>query len=68
MRKADYATLAQLLAEERRSCYVQMRTGCGGERDIGRARMNHAEALARTFAMRASVNREEFLKACGIEP
>lgn len=67
MRKADYAALAEILSDERKAGYVKMRTGCGSEQDIGLARMNHAEAVARTFAKRTRVNETEFLKACGIE-
>lgn len=67
MRKADYQTLAEILSEERKAGYVQMRTGLNEERNIGRARMNRAEAIARTFAASASVDKAAFLEACGVE-
>lgn len=67
MRKADYAALAAILraqythavcaeiSDEKRKEYWQ------GQKFL-------CEGIAEQFASRASVNRAEFLKACGIEP
>lgn len=69
MRKADYATLAAIIAHD-----------CGefarAEKETNDPRLATTAACARTalqnvareFAKTASVNRAEFLKACGIEP
>jgi hypothetical protein len=68
MRKADYALLARLLqtrylhALELFSEYNDMET-----RKAGKERMHLVEGLANSFAANASVDRVQFLKACGIE-
>lgn len=59
MRKADYTLLAQSIKKQIEAA----------ERETERAAMQYAiKSVARDFAARASVNRAEFLKACGIEP
>ena len=68
MRKADYAILAQLLAENikpRMAIYANPST-------VEVARQTNRELLLLTsiahgFAHGASVEKSEFLKACGIE-
>ena len=55
MRKADYQTLAELIAAERRRF---------DRPDIARG----LENVARAFAARASVDRVAFLRACGVMP
>lgn len=69
MRKADYAALADMILEQRKRAAREQRT----QKDTDRKEYwvgveNGARELAQTFAQRASVNRAEFLKACGIEP
>ena len=58
MRKADYALLAQLI----RAIVFDRVTGTPDDIVAGAAKL-----LALTFAARASVNKSEFLKACGLE-
>lgn len=53
MRKADYSTLAALIKEWRA---------------LNPAAAQTLSALARDFSDRASVDKNAFLKACGIEP
>ena len=56
MRKADYAALAEIIRKQI--------AAVGNE--VERAAMRYAiKSVAREFAARASVNKDEFLKACG---
>ena len=66
MRKADYAALAEIIRAE-----------IDAAKDLHKienlqfeahARYNTAKRIALEFLPRASVNRAEFLRACGIEP
>lgn len=70
MRKADYAALARIISDEtamrNRALDNPMtsdhaRTQCVAVLDV-------LETVARDFARTASVNKDEFLKACGIQP
>jgi len=70
MRKADYATLAQLIREGHAFATVQ-RDSADVDSDTKRYHQGRADAcagIARRFAQRASVDPAEFLKACGIDP
>ena len=58
MRKADYTLLAALI---RATIYDRV---AGAPNDLVAA---SAKLIALTFAARSSVNKIEFLKACGIE-
>lgn len=58
MRKADYTLLAQLI---RATIYDRV-SGAPNDLVAGSAKL-----IALTFAARASVDKVEFLKACGIE-
>lgn len=58
MRKQDYTLLAALIAAEIKT-YQDLSSGA--------PRLDTLTRLARQFADRASVNKTEFLKACGIE-
>lgn len=70
MRKADYAALASLLECEARIARRTVANPAVPES----VRQRYADVLdsvtyiAREFANRASVDRTEFLKACGIDP
>lgn len=70
MRKADYATLAQLIQQEHahaRKCVAE--SWRPPETLANFEGQSHAlEWLAKEFAKSASVNPAEFLKACGIDP
>lgn len=66
MRKADYATLADIIRGERASA-AQFLNGTDEMRHRAEARMASTERVARDFASRASVDRAAFLEACGIE-
>lgn len=59
MRKADYATLAALIRAEL-NIYRTLSSGAPC--------VDSLERIARGFADTASVNRAEFLKACGLSP
>lgn len=63
MRKADYAALAEIIKTAReiaQSDYARAP-------DVSRAKFTQCAVIAELFASRASVNKEEFLKACGID-
>lgn len=69
MRKADYARLAAILrARIERASESNSRALTEADRDMYGFARAQLIAAARDFAESASVNREEFLKACGIEP
>ena len=59
MRKADYALLARLIAEEV-ACALNNPTS-------GLFRLECLARIAEGFAAQASVNKAEFLKACGLK-
>lgn len=64
MRKADYAALAEIIKTAReiaQSDYARTP-------EISRAKFVQCGVIAELFATRASVDRAEFLKACGITP
>lgn len=69
MRKADYTALAAII---RARLTAAESTHVSATDDKARAqaqgRAEACAAIAIEFADRASVNRAEFLKACGIEP
>jgi len=69
MRKADYATLAQLIREKRNGMQNAIRYAGPDEKQalIAGHVIQCTEDIARDFARVASVNREAFLKACGID-
>lgn len=58
MRKADYQTLARIIAG-----HLSVLRPLQDGKDPA---SNHLRALAHEFADTASVNKTEFLKACGI--
>ena len=60
MRKIDYSILADVIALELKT----YRPLAGSAASM---RCDTAERIARNFANSASVNKAEFLKACGIE-
>lgn len=70
MRKADYQTLAQLLlenlavAQDNKTAAEASRSGSQWAR--GDELETRTILLARAFAGAASVDREAFLKACGV--
>jgi len=73
MRKADYAALADIIKRQRASAYqsaanARARTGPGESPEFHEGRASALEFVAFCFSRQASVNRAEFLKACGIEP
>lgn len=63
MRKADYALLAQLIKKYREHYDSSPITGPRCETTIVAL-----ESLAHEFASSASVDKQAFLKACGIYP
>lgn len=65
MRKADYAALAEIIRAE--IAWLQNPPSEYPKTGHGVALMSLA-TLAENFAARASVNRAEFLKACGLTP
>lgn len=65
MRKVDYAALADII---RRATSADTVLRMGYSQLEERARNKFAQHIAREFAGRASVDRAEFLKACGIDP
>lgn len=75
MRKADYAALADIIKRQRASAYqsaanarARADTDCPGESpEFHDGRASALELVACCFSREASVNRAEFLKACGIE-
>lgn len=72
MRKADYAALARILLAEMQGARSDISGNPSpaqqAERMYGMGRKAAANRIARNFAAVASVNRAEFLKACGIDP
>lgn len=64
MRKADYSALAAIIKEARAIAEVDAKRAP----DIALAKFTQCAVIAELFAARASVNRTEFLKACGITP
>lgn len=66
MRKLDYATLAQRIEAERKRLQIVWIPGSGSENERART-LASFEAFSRDVARRLSVDRIEFLKACGIE-
>jgi len=69
MRKADYAVLAAIIAKKRADmARVRAHTECVATHATARAIEQCAVDIAHDFTRQASVNRAEFLKACGIDP
>lgn len=66
MRKADYAALAVILRSEIDGAKAMHKTE--SMQFEAHTRYNTAKRVALEFTPRASVNRAEFLKACGITP
>ena len=66
MRKADYTLLATIIRAEI-DCAKAMHKAEALQFEA-HARYNTAKRIALEFTPRASVNRAEFLKACGITP
>ena len=66
MRKADYAALAAIIRAEIDGAKAMHKIE--SMQFEAHARYNTAKRIALEFAPRASVNRAEFLKACGITP
>lgn len=66
MRKADYAALAEIIRAEVDGSKAMYRNDA--MQFEAHARYNTAKRIALAFVPRASVNRTEFLRACGIEP
>ena len=64
MRKADYAALAAILA----ACHKAGKDSRPYDPQRFDGYLAAVDAIAHQFAARASVNRYEFLKACGISP
>lgn len=69
MRKADYATLAAIIRQDAAEMVHASATTNDLRLAITAAACRTAvQNVAREFAKHASVNRVEFLKACGIDP
>lgn len=69
MRKADYAALADIIRTEHDKAMSEIHHAEDSEmRRLGTARKFMCVRIARAFTDRASVDRTEFLKACGIDP
>lgn len=66
MRKADYAALAAIIRTEIDGAKAIHKTEA--LQFEAHARYNTAKRIALEFIPRASVNRAEFLKACGLSP
>lgn len=62
MKKVDYQILAEAIKKHRKNVYFSDNDAitCAGI-------LAHSEAIARTFARFAHVNKAEFLKACGLD-
>lgn len=69
MRKVDYQTLAHLVREGRAFSLVQRDSADATDegRRYHQGRADSLAFLARSFAERASVDRAEFLRACGLD-
>lgn len=70
MRKADYTALATIIRETRETAIANREAWKSDHpnAEYWRGVENKARDIARRFAESASVNKTEFLKACGIEP
>lgn len=70
MRKIDYATLADIFKRQRGAAYgmAANERARGNDGAFHEGKAAALELAADCFAREASVNRAEFLKACGIEP
>lgn len=68
MRKADYTALAALIREQIQTGKSNMDIGAGSQWARGDELVTRATLLAGDFARVASVDRAEFLKACGLTP
>lgn len=68
MRKIDYQSLANILAKTRSEAQRAVDHGATQTAFVAGVRKGAAEDIARDFARVASVNKDEFLKACGIPP
>ena len=66
MRKADYSALAAIIRAEVEGAKAMHKAEA--LQFEAHARYNTAKRIALEFIPRASVNRAEFLKACGITP
>ena len=66
MRKADYTALAAIIRVEIDNAKSMHKTEA--LQFEAHARYNTAKRIALEFTPRASVNRAEFLKACGLSP
>lgn len=61
MRKADYAALADIIRTKRQEAL------CNQNAKVKAELLFALRDMAQNFALRASVDRVAFLKACGIE-
>lgn len=72
MRKADYAALADVIKRQRVNAYQSAANarsrGNGETESFCEGKAAALELVADCFSREASVNRTEFLRACGIEP
>lgn len=70
MRKADYETLARLIARERDEMARALVHAAEGSEAfaVAHARGAAVADLARDFSRCASVDPAQFLRACGLEP
>lgn len=69
MRKQDYAALAAIIAKKRADMLrVKEHSTCSKTELVALAAEQAARDIAEDFARVASVNKTEFLKACGVEP
>ena len=62
MRKADYTLLAHVILRDRAAI-----KSFELNENLREMALEHSESIARQFAKKASVDKTEFLKACGIE-
>jgi ABC-type microcin C transport system permease subunit YejE len=70
MRKIDYAALAAIIRDTRETANANREAWVPGHpsAEYWRGAESKARDIAHRFADTASVNRAEFLKACGIDP
>lgn len=66
MRKADYSALAEIIKRQRLAAR-NMSSSNTGTQEFCEGKTAALEMLADCFARESSVDRSEFLKACGIE-
>ena len=67
MRKADYAALAAIIAKKRADMTrAQSLSTCEKTRLVALAAEQAARDIAEDFARFASVDRAQFLRACGV--